>query len=253
MTGGRLPAPLRDVSFVVPNPVLYFCLLTSNIHITHEMLRNSLMPDWDSIFADRGRVFTGPHSEIDKVVKLIKDKSGSRILELGCGSGRHVIHLAKLGFDVYGFDASPKAIRMTQDWLDEESLNAHLCQHRMEEPFPYDDNFFDAVISTQVIHHNLITNIRKTILEIERVLRPDGVLFVTFPILRASPASKDDGWKLKEVEKGTYIPQSGWESGIPHHYFTEDEIPYEFQSFEIQEVYLDETGHRCVIAKLHLD
>jgi hypothetical protein len=84
-------------------------------------------------------------------------------------------------------------------------------------------------------------------------LKQGGVLFVTFPILYSGLVSEEDDWKLIEVEKGTYIPQSGWESGIPHHYFTEDEILGEFQSFEIQEVYLDETDHRCVIAKLRPD
>ena len=218
-----------------------------------EHRQESLMPDWDEIFTERGRVFTNQHSDIERIIKMIKDNNGSRILDLGCGSGRHVVYLTKQGFDVYGFDASPKALNMAQEWLKEKSLTANLCEHKMENEFPYEDNFFDAVISIQVIHHNLMRDIRKTISEIERVLKQGGVLFVTFPILRSDLISKEDDWKLIEVEKGTYIPQSGWESGIPHHYFTEDEILGEFQSFEIQEVYLDETDHRCVIATLRLD
>jgi len=98
------------------------------------------MPDWDKIFAERGRVFTAPHSDIERVVKLIRDNDGSRILDLGCGTGRYVVHFARLGFDVYAFDASPKALSMTQDWLKEENLEANLCEHQMEDPFPYEDN-----------------------------------------------------------------------------------------------------------------
>ncbi len=210
------------------------------------------MPDWDKIFAERGRVFTDPHSDMGRVVKLIQENNGSRILDLGCGSGRHVVYLTHLGFDVYGFDSSSKAISMAQEWLEEESLIAKLSVHKMENPFPYDDNFFDAIISIQVIHHNLMKDIRKTICEIERVLRPGGFLFVTFPVLRAAPSSEEDDWKLVKVEEGTYVPQSGWESGTPHHYFTEEEIPIEFRSFEIHDIYLDETNHRCVIARLPL-
>jgi len=95
-------------------------------------------------------------------------------------------------------------------------------------------------------------NIKRTIKEIERVLRPGGILFVTFPVLHPGPVSEEDDWKLVEVEEGTYIPQRGWESGIPHHYFTLEEIPIEFHSFDIHDIYLDETEHRCVIAKLRL-
>ena len=208
------------------------------------------MPDWDRIFTERGRVFIDPHPDTDRVVKLIGDADGSRILDLGCGTGRHIVYLARLGFDVYGFDASPKALSMTQEWLNDEDLEATLFEHQMEDPFPYENNFFDTVISIQVIHHNLMKNIRKTINEIERVLRPGGILFVTVPVLHPGPVSEEDDWKLVEVEEGTYVPQKGWESGIPHHYFTLEEIPIEFRSFDIHDIFLDETGHRCFIARL---
>ena len=103
------------------------------------------MPDWDRIFKERGRVFTDPHPEIDRIVRLIQDRNGSRVLDLGCGTGRHAVHLTRLGFEVWGFDASPMAISMTQEWLNEENLDADLRRHQMEEPFPYEGDFFDAV------------------------------------------------------------------------------------------------------------
>ena len=183
-------------------------------------------------------------------MKLIQNIEGSRILDLGCGTGRHVVYLSRQGFEVYGFDVSQKALSMTNEWLNEENLKANICEHRMEHPFPYEDNFFDAVISTQVIHHNMMKDIRKTIKEIERVLRLGGILFVTFPVFHPEPDNEENDWELVEVEDGTYIPNKGWESGIPHHYFTMNEIPVEFEAFDINEIFLDETGHRCVLAEL---
>ena len=141
------------------------------------------MPDWDQIFTEKGRVFTDPHSDIDRVAETLGASDSKRILDLGCGTGRHVVYLARLGYDVYGFDASPKALSMAQEWLQEENLTACLREHLMENPFPYDTDFFDTVISIQVIHHNLMKDIKKTVSEIERVLSPGGLLFVTFPIL----------------------------------------------------------------------
>jgi SAM-dependent methyltransferase len=139
---------------------------------------------------------------------------------------------------------------MTQDWLQEENLVADLKEHLMERPFPYDDDFFDAVISIQVIHHNLMKHIKMTVSEIERVLKSGGVLFVTFPVFHPGPVEEERDWKLVEIEEGTYMPQRGWESGIPHHYFTLEEIPEVFSAFEILDIFLDDTDHRCVLAKL---
>ena len=209
------------------------------------------MPEWDQIFSEQGRVFTDPHPDIDRVVNLL-DK-GARILDLGCGTGRHVVYLARLGFDVSGFDVSPRALSMAEEWLHEEQLSAALCEHSMELPFPYADDFFDAVISTQVIHHNLVKDIMKTINEIERVLKPSGILFVTFPVLKSGPIEEERDWKLTKIEEGTYIPQKGLEAGLPHHYFTPEEILEVFRAFDISEIYLDKTDHRCVLARLRIN
>lgn len=206
------------------------------------------MPDWNQIFAEKGRIFTDPHSDIERILAMLD--AGARILDLGCGTGRHVVYLSRIGFDVYGFDAAPNALTMAQEWLQEEKLVASLKEHLMEKPFPYVDDFFDAVISIQVIHHNLMINIKKTISEIERVLKPGGLLFVTFPILHPGPVKNKRYWKLVKIEEGTYIPQKGIESGIPHHYFTLEEIPEVFSSFKILSIFIDDTDHRCVLAKL---
>ncbi|MHA2066932.1 MAG: class I SAM-dependent methyltransferase, partial [Candidatus Thorarchaeota archaeon] len=129
----------------------------------------------------------------------------------------------------------------------EERLHATLNEYRMEERFPYEASFFDAVVSIQVIHHNRMREILFTISEIERVLRSGGVLFVTFPILSEVPSEGKKDWKLEQIEPGTYIPRSGPEAGIPHHYFTEDEIYKVFANFAIQNIHIDETSHRCIL------
>ncbi len=206
------------------------------------------MPDWNQIFTEKGRIFIDPHSDIEKVLAMLD--VGARILDLGCGTGRHVVYLSRIGFDVYGFDAAPNALTMAQEWLQDEKLVASLKEHLMEKPFPYVDDFFDAVISIQVIHHNIMINIKKTVSEIERVLKPGGLLFVTFPILHPGPVENKRYWKLEKIEEGTYIPQKGIESGIPHHYFTLEEIPEVFSSFKILSIFIDDTDHRCVLAKL---
>jgi len=202
------------------------------------------MPDWEAIFAERGRVFTEPHKDMPRIAEVFKGRGVQRVLDLGCGTGRHLVFLSKLGFKMYGFDASPRALAMAREWLSESGVEADLKLHKMEECFPYADGFFDAVIAIQVIHHNLLRDIVKTVREIERVLRPWGMIFITVPIDRG-PGQED--WGFEMVERGTYMPHKGKESGLLHHYFTEQEIYRVFDSFDILEIYIDDTAHRCFL------
>jgi len=204
------------------------------------------MPEWDEIFSEKGRVFTEPHNDMKRIAELFRKGGVSRILDIGCGTGRHLVYLAKKGFQMFGFDSSQHAIDMSEEWLNEEGLVANIMKYRMEDSFPYEDMLFDAVISIQTIHHNRLQDIKNTVAEIERVLRPQGYIFITVPILSDEPVSPDNDWGLKEVEAGTYLPQKGPESGILHHYFTEEELLEVFSGFQITKMYIDETGHRCI-------
>lgn len=207
------------------------------------------LPDWDDIFTEKGHVFSEPHRDMNRIADIFIENDVHRILDLGCGTGRHLVFFSKRGFDVFGFDSSLRAISLAKQWLSEENLEADVQQHRMELPFPFDDEFFDGIISIQVVHHNLLSDIKATINEMTRVLRPRGLTFVTFPILYDGPVAKEDDWDFKKIEEGTFIPQGGPESGIPHHFFTTNEIPRIFRQFELLEIYIDNTRHRCILGR----
>jgi 2-polyprenyl-3-methyl-5-hydroxy-6-metoxy-1,4-benzoquinol methylase len=203
------------------------------------------MDSWNSIFKEQGKVFTKPHRDMMGIADHLKERNSTRILDLGCGTGRHLIFFANQGFEVYGLDAALDGIEIAKKWLAENNLNCNLTIHRMEEKFPYEDSFFDAVISIQAMHHNIMKKIKFTIREIQRVLKPDGMIFITFPIFELF--NKKNPWKLEKIEKGTYLPVSGPEKGLPHHFFTEREIYKVFKGFNIEKIYLDKTKHRAIL------
>ncbi|TXT57048.1 MAG: hypothetical protein BAJATHORv1_20648 [Candidatus Thorarchaeota archaeon] len=205
------------------------------------------MPDWDDIFKEQGHVFREPHPDLPRVIDLMKEHQVERVLDIGCGTGRHLVLLAKHGFEVYGFDSSPRALALAKHWLDEEGLSAETLEHRMEHPFPFEDDFFDAVISIQALHHNMMNDIRTTIDEIDRVTKKNAILFVTVPTFRVGPVAPEDDWGLRKVELGTYIPEKGPENGIPHHYFSCTELVTEFRNFEPLEIFIDATKHRTFL------
>ncbi len=204
------------------------------------------MPDWDDVFAEKGKYFTEPHPDMERLAKLFSEKGVRRILDLGCGTGRHLLFLLKRGFEVYGLDGSPNGLEIAKNWITEENLSSELVCQKIEDKFPYKDGFFDAVISIQVIHHNLMKEIMFTVKEIERILKPEGFIFLTFPSLQGFYVQKQ---KMKKVETRTYIPLEGQEKGLPHHFFTVAEIKRSFSAFDLSEIYIDETNHRAILGQ----
>ena len=72
------------------------------------------MPDWDTIFEEKGRVFTNPHQSMDEIAKLFENAGVMRVLDIGCGTGRHLVYLAKQGFNMFGFDVSQRVTNSCQ-------------------------------------------------------------------------------------------------------------------------------------------
>jgi SAM-dependent methyltransferase len=197
---------------------------------------------WDKVFKEHGAFFEEPHEDIAHIVKLLAGKRARRVLDLGCGSGRHVVYLARNRFSVSGLDSSPEGIKMTRAWLRNEGLRANLRLHSMTKPLPFKDGFFDAVISVQVIHHATLAEIRKVVKEIARVLKQDGIVYVTVPKLRNQAEA------FQEIEPGTFIPLDGLEKGLPHHYFIPEGLRELFKDFEITDIHLDSREHYCLLA-----
>jgi ubiquinone/menaquinone biosynthesis C-methylase UbiE len=210
------------------------------------------MKQWNRIFKEQGKVFLKPQEDIPRIVKLFKKKGVKKILDLGCGSGRHTVYLAKHGFEVYGIDIALKGIKITKDWLKKEKSRANLKVGNIYKKLPYPNNFFDALISTQTLHHNTINNIRKLIKEIERVLRDDGFLFITV-IRKGSKKEipKEKMWKMKFIAPRTFVPLSHDEKGLIHCWFNKKLLRKEFNNFKIYDIWVDsKKRHYCLLAEL---
>lgn len=185
---------------------------------------------WEAIYAREGRIFTDPIPAFSDVSERFVHHSCRRILDLGCGNGRHVIALVKQGFETVGLDISPTGLRLTREWLEAEAIHAGLVAADFRHQLPFIGGCFDGLISTQVIHHAKIKEVRMAIAEIWRVLKDDGMAFVTV----AGRKHKD--LPYEEIEPGTFIPLEGTEKGLPHHIFTEEELRREFSAFHVQQM-----------------
>lgn len=89
----------------------------------------------------------GTRQETAFLLDLLDLSDGARVLDVGCGPGRHLIELAKAGLSLTGIDVSETLLGVARDAANEAGLGGRValfeCDAR-EMPF---DNEFDAVIS----------------------------------------------------------------------------------------------------------
>jgi SAM-dependent methyltransferase len=203
---------------------------------------------WEAAYRKKPYVEVEPHAEVVKLVSFFKRKNVRKLLDLGCGDGRHLIYLARQGFWVFGLDNAPTAIRLASKWLEKENLTANLVCSDMST-IPWYDESFDAIISIYVINHHRLEGIRCTIREIFRVLKPGGWIFVIVGTSRPKPGKIRPKGEWVELEPNTYEWLAGHERGVPHHFFNKKELLELFSRFRIIDVHSEKKKRTCLLAQ----
>lgn len=192
------------------------------------------MPTWDELFQQEEFRWQEPYPRVVDFARLLKARSSRRVLDLGCGTGRHLIYLAQEGCEAFGIDISPTGLEHARRWLQEEKLSAGLVQADMAA-IPYADGFFDGAISIHVIYHGTLQHMRAAICEILRVLKPSGLALLTFQSRRGYRYGRGT-----ELEPHTFIPDTGIDASVPHHFSDREELEDLLQSFAILNIRLAE-------------
>ncbi|HEU5249499.1 MAG TPA: methyltransferase domain-containing protein [Thermoanaerobaculia bacterium] len=97
---------------------------------------------------------------------------GKRVLDLGCRSGALTRHFLE-GNEVVGLDVDPAALAKA------EALGIQPVLANVDEPLPFEDAGFDAVVAGELLEHLQFPD--ALVAEIARVLRPGGVLVGSVP------------------------------------------------------------------------
>ncbi|HMH44424.1 MAG TPA: class I SAM-dependent methyltransferase [Pyrinomonadaceae bacterium] len=111
-----------------------------------------------------------PETIIEQEVK------GASILDMGCGSGRYSIALARLGAkEVVGVDIQEQSFATAKQWCREKNLPVEFKEANFHQ-LPFDDESFDFVFSNGVLMHS--GSIEKGLAELSRVLRSSHKAFL---------------------------------------------------------------------------
>ena len=167
-----------------------------------------------------------------------------RILDVGAGSGRHTIFLAGLGFQLVALDVSTTALDKLRAKTDKKKLgNVTLVRHEMQH-LPFPDGYFDGLVCTNVLHHGLSGDVKRSFEEVGRVLRKGGAAL--FVVVSDKDSRLGTGRRL---EAKTYIFTKGEEKGIVHHFFGAREFRAALGGFRIvklwEEIHSEGTENRA--------
>ncbi len=124
----------------------------------------------------------GTTKEVDFIVEILRGDRGKRILDVGCGNGRHALELSRRGFTVTGIDISPSMLAQARKAAKKDSLQVEFVEKDARTM-----NFsqpFDAAVMLCEGGFSLMEEdgMDADILDsIVRALKPKGTLIMTAP------------------------------------------------------------------------
>jgi SAM-dependent methyltransferase len=184
--------------------------------------------DWDQVYSKNFMTMWYPNEDIIRFCarliqkQLTHDKYDvkrpvERVLDLGCGNGRHAIYFARQGFKAAGIDVSEQAIEWARAWAKRENLDIDFRTGNIEN-LPFEDKTFDVVVSHGVLDHVHMETARKAAEEVHRILRPKGLFYCD---LRST---EDFEYGVGELAgQNTFIVSEGYERGLVQHFFSRAE------------------------------
>ncbi len=113
-------------------------------------------------------------------------RPGDRVLDMGCGAGRHAFEMYRRGADVMAFDMDVEELENVRNLFTAMAEAGEVPDGASADvkegdalQLPFADGEFDRIVCSEVLEH--IGNDVQAITELVRVLRPGGTLAVSVP------------------------------------------------------------------------
>lgn len=116
---------------------------------------------------------------IRRYIEPVGSIAGKQVLDIGSGKGNHLVGLARRGLEAFGLDRRTECVEIL------EQFDIRECDMETE-PFPFENNMFDVVLSKSVIEH--VRNTDNILGEALRVLKPGGLAIFLTPDWKSQQA-----------------------------------------------------------------
>lgn len=165
--------------------------------------------------------------DVVAAAEALVQKGGGRVLDLGCGIGRHALIFAALGLETYALDGSPAGLAHLEECALTGGLRIRTCLGQMTA-LPFPEGHFDYLLAFNVIYHGDPDVVRQVIAEIRRVLKPGGLYQGT--MLSRRNANYGRG---REIAPNTYVIEEDEEKSHAHFYCDAGELLHLFAGFDL--------------------
>ena len=191
------------------------------------------MPVWGELFADPVMQGREPNAELMALIPVMQAAGCRRVLDAGCGVGRHLLPLLAAGFQVWGVDYDPQVLHLLKARLRHVGApvtSPYLAQADLKR-LPFAAGAFDLAVSINVINHGDAAAFRDYCRELDRALKAGGHLFIN-----VSPREFAEKVRLpqtRELEPGTLVDIATPDGTMVHHFPTPAELREQFPGYRV--------------------
>ncbi|KKR20412.1 MAG: hypothetical protein UT48_C0018G0005 [Parcubacteria group bacterium GW2011_GWE2_39_37] len=198
-------------------------------------MQDKIQEFWEKALASYGAKdwIDKPTIFVEQAVQYFP-KNG-KILELAAGQGQDSRFLAKKNFEVTCTDRSDFGLEAAAEKSKKDNLNLTFKKVDFSKTLPFPDGTFDVVYSHLGLHYFTKENTRRLFLEIQRVLKPQGIIAALFNSTD-DPEISGDGFE--KIEDNYYFEVK---TGLQKRYFTLEDTQY-FTEGLFEPIILDDLG-----------
>ncbi|PJE57919.1 MAG: hypothetical protein COU81_03585 [Candidatus Portnoybacteria bacterium CG10_big_fil_rev_8_21_14_0_10_36_7] len=142
------------------------------------------------------------------------------VLSVGCGEGPQAITYKGRYKEMIGIDIQDGRLKVAERAMRAYGINNFKTVLGNVEKMPFESNMFDKILVVDLIEH--VLNPKKVIQEMHRVIKDDGQLMITFPMMH-DVYTNFASWVGKNILRRKKHKKRGWDPNIHHQHFNPHE------------------------------